>query len=72
MLGAYDLSMDFPVFCPGLLVNDPYGQLDLQTVSRNELKGSQHKHSTGAHVQSGEEFLERFPVGVYAARKEWK
>ncbi len=72
MLGAHDLGIDFAAFCPSLLTNDSYGQIDLQMASRNELGGSQHKHSTGAHVKSGQEFLELFPLGINAARKKRK
>jgi hypothetical protein len=44
----------------------------LQMASRNELGGSQDEHSTGAHVKSDQEFLELFPVGIYAAGKKRK
>ncbi len=72
LLGAHDLSMHFAAFRPSLLTHDSYGQIDLQMASRKELGGSQHKHSTGAHVKSGQENLELFPVGINAARKKRK
>ena len=72
LLGAHDLGIDFATFRPSLLTNDYYGQIDLQTAGRKKLGGSQDKHSAGAHVKSGEEFLEQFSVGINAARKERK
>ena len=72
LLGAHDLGIDFAAYRPSLRTNDSYGQIDLQMASRNELGGSQDKYSTGAHVKSGQEFLELFPVGIYAASKKRK
>ncbi len=72
LLGAHDLGINFAAFRPSLLTNDSYGQIDLQMASRNELVGSQDKHSTGAHVKSGQENLELFPVGINATRKKRK
>ena len=72
LLGTHDLGLDFAAFHPRLLTNDSYGQIDLQMASRNELAGSQDKYSAGAHVKSGQEFLELFSVGIYAARKKRK
>ncbi len=54
LLGAHDLGMHFAAFRPSLLTTDSYGQIDLQMASRNELGGSQDKHSTGAHVKSSQ------------------
>ena len=72
LLGAHDLGINFATFRPSLLTNDSYGQIDLQMASRNELVGSQDKHSTGAHVESGQENLELFPVGINPTRKKRK
>ena len=72
LLGAHDLGMNFAACRPRLLTNDSYGQINLQMANRIELVGSQHEHSTGAHVQSGQEFLEMFAVGIDAARKKRK
>ena len=72
MLDAHDLGINCAAFCPSFLTNDSYGQIDLQTAGRKKLGGSQDEHSAGAHVKSGEEFLEQFPVGINAARKKRK
>ena len=72
LLDAHDLGLNFAAFHTNFLTNDSYGQIDLQMAGRKELAGSQDKNSAGAHVQSGEEFLELFPVGIYAARKKGK
>jgi hypothetical protein len=72
LLGAHDLGMHFAAFRPSLVTHDSYGQIDLQVASRNELVGSQDKHSTGAHVKSGQENLELLPVGINTARKKRK
>lgn len=72
MLDAHDLGINFAAFRPRFGNNDSYGQIDLQMAGRKELGGSQDQHSAGAHVQSGEEFLKLFPVGIYAARKKGK